>query len=117
MVSVPGLPGRIHPNDLSYVPGHEEHYAYCGQDAIICLEKSLRSAGRDPDSVERFLDMACGYGRVLRYVRLRWPKARVDACELDARALRFCATEFGVRPIRSSAHLDRLSFPAAYDLI
>ncbi len=117
MVAVPGLPGRIHYNDLSYVPGQEQHYAYCGQDAVACLERSLGSAGRDLDRVERILDMPCGYGRVLRFIGQRWPNAQVDACELDAQALRFCATEFRARPIRSTTHLDRLSFPTTYDLI
>jgi SAM-dependent methyltransferase len=117
MVTVPGLPGRIHYNDLSYVPGHEEQYAYCGQDAVACLERSLQSAGRDLDRVERFLDMPCGYGRVLRYIGRRWPNAQVDACELNAQALRFCAAEFGARPIRSNTRFDRLAFPASYDLI
>ena len=116
----PGIPGRVHIHEtMLQNDGPEElnHYRRVGQDALRNIEESLRLAGRDFGSIERCLDMACGYGRVLRWLAQRMPARRITACEVIPEAVRFCRQEFGARPLLAPLDPNELVFPERYDLI
>lgn len=116
----PGLPGRVHvhesmlQNDL---PEELAHYAQVGRSAIDNIEAALKAAGRSWGDIHSLLDMACGYGRVLRLLAQKVDPRTITACELDEEAVRFCAEEFGVRPLVSQKNLRQVAFPGRYDLI
>jgi SAM-dependent methyltransferase len=116
----PGVPGRVHIHDsMLQNDGPEEiaHYLSVGLSAMENIEATLAAAGRRWDQVESILDMACGYGRVLRHLALRRPGRLVTACEVMPEAIRFCSEEFGAKPLLSVENLDRMTFPGRYDLI
>ena len=105
---------RISPGDGMYAGGGE-HYFRVGLSAIHCINEALSNA--QVDSVRNILDIPCGYGRVLRFLVHRFPRARITACELAPEAVEFCAQTFGAEPVLSSEDLTRLSFETPFELI
>lgn len=116
----PGIPGRVHVHESMLQNDSAEelaHYVKVGRSAMQNIEASLAAAGRAFSDIGACLDMACGYGRVLRLLTARLDPRRITACDIDEEAVRFCAREFGVRPLVSQKNLRQVRFPAAYDLI
>lgn len=114
----PGVTGRIHLNDDILYPQDPfaEHYARTGRSALKCIEAALAEAGRGFADVGSCLDLACGYGRVLRLLRERIPCERITACDVTAEAVAFCAYEFGARPLLSDPEFEGVPFET-YDLV
>ncbi|MBU2233080.1 MAG: class I SAM-dependent methyltransferase [Alphaproteobacteria bacterium] len=92
-----------------------EHYMAVGVSAIQCVNLALQAAGSPV--VNRILDIPCGHGRVLRHLKARFPDAHIDASDLDADGVAFCASQFGVNPILSTPELTQGNLPGNYDLI
>jgi SAM-dependent methyltransferase/predicted O-methyltransferase YrrM len=105
-----GVDSRISPRDAMYV-GDGAHYFSVGRSAITAIERVA------PAEPRRVLDMPCGHGRVLRFLRRRYPDAALVACDLDADGVEFCVQRFGAEPVRSSADLSELKLPGPFDLI
>src|SRR5262249_41864877 len=117
---VPGIPGRVHVDDQMHrsdAPEHVRHYVEDALSAMENIEVSLAATGRSLADVEACLDFACGYGRVTRWLARALGPARVTAADIDRQAIRFCAHEFGVRPLAAHAETARTAFPGAYDLV
>lgn len=114
----PNVAGRIHPNDDILYPQdpHAEHYARTGRSAIENIETALRAVGRELEDVASCLDLACGYGRVLRLLCERIAPERITACDVVPDAVAFCAYEFGARPLLSDPEFEGVAFET-YDLI
>jgi SAM-dependent methyltransferase len=110
---------RIHSHDGMYVPFRGEHYLRVGLSALTCIEQALRAsaAHRRNGAVQTVLDLPCGHGRVLRFLRQRFPDARIVAMETDASGLEFCARRLGASPSPSRADFGALSLPDRFDLI
>jgi SAM-dependent methyltransferase len=92
---VPGL-GLVHPNDPMLVgrgPGAVDRYRRAGGHAAELCAAAL-AAGDGGSTPTTILDLGCGYGRCLRFLRRRWPDARLVAADVDAAAVRFCASAF-----------------------
>lgn len=51
----------------------------------------------------RVLDFACGFGRLLRFLSLSLPNGNIWASEIQADALEFVGSEFGVQTLQSHA--------------
>lgn len=100
-----------HPEDAD-----GEHYASVGRSAVAAIGRGLSATGRGFADVEACLDMPCGYGRVLRMLAQEIPGERITACDINRRAIRFCATEFGATPLRSTPSLAGLRL-GCHDLI
>lgn len=106
----------ISPNDT--MTADADYYHWCGRSALECIDVSLRAAQKRPADVTSILDLPCGHGRVLRYLKAAFPQAGLTACDLDRDAVNFCAATFGAAPVYS--HEDPARIPlgrAAYDLI
>ena len=89
-----------------------------GESAIDCIALALHGAGRPAASVERILDLPCGHGRVLRYLRGVFPRAEITACDLDRDGVEFCARRFGAIPVVSEKDPERIPIaPESFDLI
>ena len=117
-LSFPAVAGVIHPDDDMKHPDDVDgtHDASVGRSAIAAIDQALTDAGRSFDDVRSCLDMPCGYGRVLRLLAQEIAPERITACDINRQAIRFCASEFGVTPLRSTPNLDRRSL-GRHDLI
>jgi SAM-dependent methyltransferase/predicted O-methyltransferase YrrM len=101
----------ISPHDAMYA-GDGGHYFSVGLSAIRCIE-----AGGAPGEPQRILDMPSGHGRVLRFLRARYPRATVVASDIDSGAVEFCARRFGAEAAESESDLSTLELPGPFDLI
>jgi len=117
-LTLPAVHGAIHPDDdmkdRADVDG--SHYARVGRSAVEAIGRALAAADRSFDDVTSCLDMPCGYGRVLRMLALQIPPERITACDINRQAIRFCATQFGVTPRRSTPSLEQMEL-GRHDLI
>jgi SAM-dependent methyltransferase len=100
---------RVHPRDDMY--DDADHYLRIGLSAIRCIEAAIT---KEPASI---LDFPCGYGRVLRFLRVRFPHAHIHAGEIERDAVVFVRRTFGVPTIISDIDLRAVSLPTKFDLI
>src|SRR4029450_6397039 len=114
------IPGRVHIDDQMYrsdATAHVPHYVEDARPGMENLRETLAAANRTWADVRRCLDFASGYGRVTRWLVRELPPARVTAADVDRQAVRFCAFEFRVRPLRVPRGADELRLDGPYDLI
>jgi SAM-dependent methyltransferase len=102
-------------SDTMFVPGREEQYFQIGRRALELTHFSSELC-RKPH-YPNILDLGCGYGRVLRWLRPQYHYAEITACDLEPAAVDFCARHFGATPVHSQPDLESLSFRAPFDLI
>ena len=95
--------------------GNDRHYLSCGASALNVILSTLRLA--DAPGPAAILDFGAGAGRVTRWIRAAFPKAAIDACDLRASDMEFCARTFGARTWISGTDIDSLEAPGTYDLI
>jgi SAM-dependent methyltransferase len=95
------------------MPG--DNYLEVGESAARCIISAVATSRIT--SVRRVLDLPCGHGRVLRHLAHLFPRAQIDACDLDTEGVKFCADTFGAHPIQSQEDLTKVAFPDSYDLI
>jgi SAM-dependent methyltransferase len=107
---------RIHRDDGMYSPSDARHYLSVGLSAVRCIQQALERTNGNR-SVESILDLPCGYGRMLRFLRVRFPKADITASEIDTSPLDFCEDAFAVRTARSDKDFRKLSLSGRFDLI
>ncbi|MEX2519088.1 MAG: class I SAM-dependent methyltransferase [Paracoccaceae bacterium] len=67
--------------------GMPDYYFMTGRNALDSILKSMTAAGRSAQDVERVLDYACGYGRVLRWLLAAFPQATIIGVDMDAKAV------------------------------
>lgn len=103
------------PRDGMVATGHEEQYFELGRRALELVHFS--SVLCDKPHYPAILDLPCGHGRVLRWLRALYPYAQITACDLDRDAVDFCARLFGATPVYSEPDLRVLPFAAQFDLI
>ncbi len=119
-VQLPGVPGRVHRNDTMIpkaTPAHADGYNWSGYQAAAFVTDAVLHTDRARPPVTG-LDLGCGYGRVLRHLVTAFPKTEWTACDLDARAVRFCQREFGATPVYSEPRIRNVDFPdSAYDVV
>ena len=99
-------------------PSFPEEYWVAGRSALRAIKAGLDSAQKSVTDVRRVLDLPCGYGRVLRYLKAAFPHAEITACDVLQEAVDFCSSMFGAVPVYS--HEDPSKIPVernVYDLI
>lgn len=96
-------------------PGREQEYFDLGRRALelVRLSADLCDKPHYPD----ILDLPCGYGRVLRWLRAHYDYARITACDLEHEAVDFCRTEFRTTGVYSKPDLRELPFTEQFDLV
>ncbi|GKS57192.1 methyltransferase [Nitrospira sp.] len=93
-------------------------YWYAGQSAIRAVERCLHAVNMPHSAVRRILDLPCGHGRVLRYLKAAFPHATLTACDLVKDGVDFCCATFGAMPIYSHEDARRIPLEReAFDLI
>lgn len=111
-----GVLTEISPQDEMH-RANPEHYYDVGESARRVIEHALSSVHRPPETVHRILDLPCGHGRVLRFLRAAFPQAELSACDLNRDGVEFCAKAFGAQPIHSDPDPRRVPLNRDYDLI
>lgn len=111
-----GVNRQISPHDTMF-RGNADHYFDAGESALHCIETAIFSARRNPSSIKRILDLPCGHGRVLRFLRKQFPDAELVACDLDRNGVDYCARTFGATPVYSHQEIEAIPLPGAFDLI
>lgn len=99
-------------------PTFPEEYWVAGRSALRAITAGLDAARKPLSDVQRVLDLPCGYGRVLRYLKAAFPHAEIAACDVIKEAIDFCSYMLGAVPIHS--HEDPSKIPLernVYDLI
>ena len=109
------VPTQISPNDLMYDEGGDARYWQCGESALQCVRLALLAAGKD--DVGSILDLGCGHGRVLRWLKAAFPDAQLTACDIDPDAVEFCARTFGATPAYSREDPAQIELDGEFDLI
>ncbi len=92
--------------------GQADQYLSVAVSALACIERVLD--GRVPGSI---LDLPCGWGRVARILRARYPGASLAVCDIDPAAVGFVARTFDAEALVSTDDLRHLQLPGGYDLI
>ena len=110
----------ISPKDEMYAfdKGREGCYWRVGESGLEVVRQGLRAARKSPSEVRRILDLPCGHGRVLRYLKAGFPETEITACDLNRDGVDFCASTFGAVPCYS--HIDPTRIPlsrGSFDLI
>jgi len=105
----------IAPRDGMVSPDAPEQYFDIGRRAL----ELIRFSGElcDKPHYPAILDLPCGHGRVLRWLRAHYDYAKITACDLDRDGVDFCASQFGAAPVYSELDLHRLPFAGQFDLI
>jgi SAM-dependent methyltransferase len=106
---------QVHYKDGMYVK-NAGHYLSVGLSAIRCIDDALVKANGD-NIIHSVLDLPCGYGRVLRFLRVRFPAADITASEIDSKMLAFCKHAFSVKTVASGVDFNQLSQYGKFDLI
>lgn len=95
--------------------GRETEYYDLGRralDLIVFAAKLTRK-----DGFGSILDLPCGHGRVLRWLRAFYSAAQITACDLDHDGVDFCVSNFGAQGLYSKPDLRQLSLKAQFDLV
>mgnify|MGYP000235480651 CR=1 FL=1 len=92
-----------------------EQYFDLGRRALELIHFS--SVLCDKPHYPEILDLPCGHGRVLRWLRAHYGYAKITACDLDRDGVDFCAQQFGALSVYSEPDLNQLHFPQQFDLI
>ena len=106
----PTVSDRISPRDLM-ARDHLDHYFRVGEGAINEIERLL------DNEPERILDLPCGHGRLMRWLRAAYPYAEIVGCDLDPDAVNFCAETFGSTPVQSHEDPAKIRIEGKFDLI
>lgn len=105
----------IAPRDGMVVADLREQYFDLGRRALELIHFSAELC--DKPHYPEILDLPCGHGRVLRWLRAHYDYARITACDLDRDGVDFCAQQFRAQPVYSQPDLRQLQFPRPFDLI
>ena len=108
---------NVYPFDSMFVLGQADHYLLVGLSALRCIEAALENANIRTSGIRSILDFPVGYGRVLRFLRVMFPQARISAAEIDSSAMEFCIRQFSVEAITAPLDFSLLSTPDKFDLI
>ena len=108
---VPGLDLTVDRAD-TMLSGNDAHYLSVGQSALAAVERALD--GRVPGTI---LDLPCGFGRVTRALRARYPDSAITVSDLDRPGVDFSARQFGARPAYSVRDFRELELGARFDVI
>jgi SAM-dependent methyltransferase len=106
---------EISPNDMMF--DTSEHYLKVILSALKLLDYA-GSRGFTPAAGPRtILDLPCGYGRVTRGLRSRFPDADISVCDIDRGAVDFCARKFEATGVYGTKDFERMEMGRSFDLI
>lgn len=104
-------PDEVCPNDRG------EAYFYAGRNALFWIELSLLLSCKRKYDINNILDIPCGHGRELRWIKSAFPDSNIVASDIDKDAVDFCANTFNVTPNYSSVDFAKVLPDTTFDLI
>lgn len=104
----------ISPEDAMF-DGDVDHYFSVSSSAMKCINIALSIC--DKKEIKTILDLPCGHGRVLRSLVAYFPNAEITACDLDRKAVDYCARAFNVRGVYSNKNFTADIVEGKFDLI
>jgi SAM-dependent methyltransferase len=107
---------EIAPDDEMF-QGDRAHYFGVGDSASHCIHSALGAANKPALEIQSILDLPCGHGRVMRFLKAAFPHAPLTACDLNRDAVDFCARTFGAEPVYSDIDVSRIPLRKKFDLI
>lgn len=110
---VPGLADRVHPNDTMIDgtdPASVERYAVPGK-ATVDQFTTLAAERVGPVETLQWMELGCGYGRLIRHLKDRVDPSQISVTDIDPRGVDFCESEFGVQGYPSDRPSDELELP------
>ena len=105
----------VSPDDEMVTAGAESDYFTIGERALQLIKLAGQLCQR-PD-YQSILDLPCGHGRVMRWIRAQYPRATITGCDLNRPGVDFCREQFGAQGVYSEVDLQRLRFETPFDLI
>ena len=111
---IPPASRELAPADWMYRTDAGRYFDW-GEMAMRSIHLALLAANKPGAS--DILDLPCGHGRALRFLKNAFRGARLTACDLDADGVDFCARTFGATPVISKPDIREVQFPGRYDLI
>jgi SAM-dependent methyltransferase len=105
---------RIAADDQMYIPGRAQHYFGVGLSAMRCIN---RVVAHHTTRIHSILDLPCGHGRVLRFLRVAFESANITACDLNESGIAFCERRLGAKAVRSIDNIRALHLRERHDLI
>ena len=112
--SIPKPDENISADDTMY-EGNTTHYFSVGRSALKAIIQILNVAGQE--TIRSVLDLPCGHGRVLRYLRAKFPHASITACDIDRPGVDFCVNTFNAAGLYSQKNIAQVDLGGKYDLI
>jgi SAM-dependent methyltransferase len=106
---------EISPNDGMYKKTTPNAYFAVGQTAVRRIRIAMLEAR--VSHLTSILDFGCGYGRVLRALRVAFPDAKLTACDIERDRVDFCAEAFGATPVYSALESRDIALEGPFDLI
>jgi SAM-dependent methyltransferase len=111
-LALPSIIADLSPNDTMF-DGSSDHYIHVGMSALNAIEAAMLGA----EEPRRILDLPCGFGRVTRILRARYPDAAMTVCDLDRPGVDFAAATFGAQGVYSVPNFRDLQLDGSFDLI
>ena len=105
----------VAPDDGMVAAEMPEQYFDLGRRALELIHFSSELC--DKPHYPAILDLPCGHGRVLRWLRAHYDYANITACDLDRSGVDFCAKQFRATPVYSLPDLREVEFKQQFDLI
>ena len=106
----------IAPGDGMWREKQPDDYFFVGASAMVAIDEALAAARLDKARVRRVLDYACGFGRVLRWLRVEFPKAYLLGVDAQKRCVKAAAQTLGVPAQLLDTSL-KTPFDRPFDLI
>jgi SAM-dependent methyltransferase len=106
---------EISPHDMMF--DSSKHYLEVILSALKLLDYAGSRGFAPVDGPRTILDLPCGYGRVTRGLRARFPDADITVCDIDCGAVDFCARKFGATGVYGTKDFDRMEIGRSFDLI
>ena len=111
----------VSPGDVIFSAGdavRANWYFPSGAEQIVEIDRVLREHGVAGLAGSRAVaDYASHYGRITRVLRAALPHAAVYACDIDGRAVQFCADELGALPVVTGWRPDEEELPRDLDAV
>lgn len=116
----------IHPHDQMLTHSlrhHRDSNAALSQYYNVALQQHfaarqiLQTFFPNPGADFAFLDFACGFGRLVRFLSFSLPAANIWVAEIQKNALAFVAQEFNVQTMESSASPEQFQAGRRFDFI
>jgi SAM-dependent methyltransferase len=105
----------ISPQDSMFEPSAPGDYLRCGASALRVISACLSLA--DWPRTGRILDFGCGHGRVMRWLRAQYPQADIVGTDVNEESVKFCAENFGSKPVVSGEDFTALPDYGEQDMI